>query len=213
MFGRSRYRRLLKQVEAGVAGARERFYVRTSLSKAIVTAAAGTWLGIAPWKLPFRFEWASFPLTMNWLLALTVTMGISILIYRHRGDQQLRFLLKTAGGIVPRTRRERHLFQVFCLVAGVSEEIICRWFTMSYFMATFELGLWNSVALSSVLFGLAHSYQGIWGVLLTGILGTGFATIWLGSGTLLTAIVLHTLVDLRISFVLGPERIRRLETS
>src|ERR1039458_2278927 len=82
---------------------------------------------------------------------------------------------------------------------------------MSYFMATFDLGLWESVASSSVLFGLAHFYQGILGVVLTGILGAGFATIWLGSGTLLTAIVLHTLVDLRISFVLGPERIRRLE--
>ena len=210
-FGRNRYRSLLQQVKAGVAGARERFYVRSSLSKAIVTAAAGIWLAMTPWKLPFRFVWASFPSTLNWLLGLTVMMGISTLIFRRRGDRQLRFLLRTAGGIVPRTRRERHLFQAFCLASGVSEEIICRWFMMSYFMATLDLGLWNSVAVSSALFGLVHLYQGLWNVLLTGILGACFASIWLGSGTLLTAIMLHTLVDLRVSFVLGPERIRRLE--
>ncbi len=211
ILGRTRYRRLLRQIEAGIEGVRERFYVRSSFSKAIVTAAAGIWLAKAPWKLPFRFAWASFPAMINWLLLLTAAMGVSTLIFRHRGDGQLRFLLKTAGGIVPRTRRERYLFPIFCLVAGLSEEIICRWFMMSYLMATVNLGLWNSVAISSVLFGLAHFYQGIWGVLLTGILGAGFASIWLSTGTLLTAIVLHTLVDLRISFVLGPERIRRLE--
>ena len=113
VFGRIRYRRLLRKVEAGVDGARERFYVRSSFSKAIVTAAAGIWLTKAPWNLPFSFTWASSSSTMNWLLALTVMVGISILIFRRRGDRQLRFLLKSAGGIVPRTRRERHLFQAF----------------------------------------------------------------------------------------------------
>jgi len=211
LFGRARYRRLLKQIEADVASARERFYVRSSLPKAIVTAASGIWLAKTPWKLPFRFVWASYASTITWLLALTAMMGISILIFRRRGDRQLRYLLKMAGGIVPRTRRERHWFQLFCLFAGVSEEVICRWFMMSYLMATLNISLWESVAISSALFGLAHLYQGVWNVLLTGILGAGFASIWLSTGTLLTAIVLHTLVDLRINFVLDPERIRRLE--
>ena len=209
--GATRYRRLLERIGGGEVGAREQFYVRSSVSKCLLTAAAGIWLGLAPWTLPFNFASASTSSTVHWLLAVTLLIGISVVIFRRTGDRQLRFLLKTAGGIIPRTRRERHLFQGVCVVAGVTEEVICRWFMMSYLMGTLNLDLWGSVALSSVLFGLAHIYQGIGGVLLTGAMGAGFACIWLSTGTLLTAIVLHSLVDLRISLILTPGRLRGLE--
>ena len=142
-----------------------------------------------------------------------LAIGVSVLVYRRWGNRQLKFLLKMAGGIVPRTPRERRLFPVVCVTAGVTEEVIYRWFMLSYLMVLLDLGVWQSVALSSALFGLAHFYQGIRGVLLTGILGAAFASIWFSTGTLLAPIILHTLVDLRISLILTSERIHRLESS
>ena len=54
-----------------------------------------------------------------------------------------------------------------------------------------------AVLASSVLFGLAHLYQGWLGMLLTALLGLGMAWLFLPTGSLLLPIVLHVLIDLR----------------
>jgi membrane protease YdiL (CAAX protease family) len=61
------------------------------------------------------------------------------------------------------------------------------------------------VVVAGVAFGLAHAYQGVGGVLSTGVLGAVLAALYLGTGSLLLPVVLHAVIDLR--FLLVPARV------
>jgi len=51
---------------------------------------------------------------------------------------------------------------------------------------------------TAAAFGFAHLYQGTRGVLLTGLVGAYLAWLTLSTGSLLPAIVIHALIDLRV---------------
>jgi membrane protease YdiL (CAAX protease family) len=57
--------------------------------------------------------------------------------------------------------------------------------------------LWGAAALSVVLFGLAHAYQGAKGIVTTGIVGSLLTLVVLIFGSLWPAIVLHALLDIQ----------------
>jgi membrane protease YdiL (CAAX protease family) len=108
--------------------------------------------------------------------------------------------------LLPRTRAERRLFTVVGLTAGLCEEWLYRGFLLAVVAAL--LGGAPTpvlVAVAGVAFGLAHAYQGVAGVLTTGVLGAVLAALYLGTGSLLLPVVLHALVDLR--FLLVPARL------
>jgi len=99
---------------------------------------------------------------------------------------------------LPRTGRERALFALVCVTAGVCEEIIFRGWIIRYLAALpFGLTLWGSLGLSSALFGLVHLYQGWRGVALTAVLGGMLGLLFLVTGNLVVPIILHVLIDLR----------------
>jgi membrane protease YdiL (CAAX protease family) len=101
--------------------------------------------------------------------------------------------------LLPRTSTERWAFAGLALTAGVCEEILFRGFGLAYIR-----WLWPGathdwlIALTSVPFGFAHIYQGARGVVLTGVVGALFASLVLSSGSLLPAMLLHALLDLRV---------------
>ena len=99
---------------------------------------------------------------------------------------------------LPRTGRERALFALVCVTAGVCEEIIFRGWIIRYLAALpFGLTLWGSLGMSTALFGLVHLYQGWRGVALTAVLGGLLGFLFLVTGNLTVPIVLHVLIDLR----------------
>jgi membrane protease YdiL (CAAX protease family) len=51
------------------------------------------------------------------------------------------------------------------------------------------------VLVSSVAFGLAHSYQGLGGIMRTGLVGLAFGALFVFSGSIWLPIVGHILVD------------------
>src|SRR5438105_1667064 len=61
-----------------------------------------------------------------------------------------------------------------------------------------RLGPVTAVAASAAAFGLAHLYQGPWGVFGTSVLGGCLAVLYLGSGSLLLPACYHALLDLRV---------------
>ena len=56
--------------------------------------------------------------------------------------------------------------------------------------------LWAAVIVSSLAFGLAHSYQGVQGMMKTGFAGVVLALLYVGSGSIWLPILAHMLLDL-----------------
>jgi membrane protease YdiL (CAAX protease family) len=107
--------------------------------------------------------------------------------------------------LLPRTRAERRLFTLVGVTAGICEE----WLYRGFFLAVVSAVVGGAptavlVAAAGVAFGLAHAYQGVAGVVTTGVLGAVLAALYLGTGSLLLPVVLHALIDLR--FLLVPAR-------
>jgi membrane protease YdiL (CAAX protease family) len=71
-------------------------------------------------------------------------------------------------------------------------------------LADFGLQGWALVAASAVIFGLAHVYQGIGGVLVTTLMGALLGVVYLATGSLLAAMAVHALMDLRLLLVPAP---------
>lgn len=111
----------------------------------------------------------------------------------------VRRQLQGAIALLPRTHRERRIFVATAITAGVTEEILYRGFGIA-FLRWWQPGIsaLAIVAITAVCFGLAHLYQGRRGVVLTGAVGALLAWLTLSSGSLIPAIVLHTVLDLRL---------------
>lgn len=106
--------------------------------------------------------------------------------------------LNTVGfsDIMPVTSKEKHIWNYVSLTAGITEEIIYRGFlifSLSYLFPDFSI--WLVLIFSSLLFGLAHTYQGFAGVIRTTIVGILFAGLYIGLGSILPIIILHFLID------------------
>ncbi len=117
------------------------------------------------------------------------------------GRAQVTDALQRVAEVVPRTRAERRAWVVAAMSTGVTDEVTYRAFVMSFLAGV--VGTQNVLVIgvvSSVLFGLAHLYQGWRGVVFTTMLGGALAIVAVASG-LLAAIVLHMIIDLRLLVV------------
>ena len=115
--------------------------------------------------------------------------------------------------LLPRTTAERRLFTLVGVTAGVCEEWLYRGFLLAV-VAAVGGGLPTPalVAIGALAFGLAHAYQGVAGIVTTGVLGGVMAGLYLGTGSLLLPVVLHALIDLRFLLVPAsalPDVVRR----
>jgi membrane protease YdiL (CAAX protease family) len=136
-----------------------------------------------------------------WSAALTLA-GLAIMIaFRQlsiltgaRESSMLRQLL-------PQGRAERRLFALLSLAAGIAEELAYRGYAISVLVPL--LGVPGAVALTSVVFGVLHGYQGLLGTVRTTVLGGLLAWGFLASGSLVPAMLAHTLIDLIAGLVLG----------
>jgi uncharacterized protein len=101
------------------------------------------------------------------------------------------------GLLMPSTSKEKVLYGLVAISAGVTEEILYRGFLTYVLLTSFPaLGIWLSIFVAAFLFGLGHLYQGISGVLRTFILGLILSMVYLATGTLLLCIIIHMLIDL-----------------
>ena len=108
-------------------------------------------------------------------------------------SEKLRAQLGGVAAISPRTAFELPAFLGVSLTAGFCEELLFRGFLIWVLQPL--VGLWLAAALSALLFGAAHAYQGLAGVIRTGLFGLVFTAIVLLTGSLWPAIVLHAVVD------------------
>jgi len=110
---------------------------------------------------------------------------------------------KKLAFILPMTQEERAWFALVSITAGICEEILYRGFLIRYLSnGPWHAGVWIAFAVASVSFGLAHGYQGLAGIIGTGVLGAVMGVIFFATGSLWLPIALHAIIDLRVIFLL-----------
>lgn len=195
------WRRLMREIEAGRTPNRLALYAQTGIVEWIalgVLLAFWALLG-RPWAWLGIHAQTGFGFTVALLVALALMAGFVFSAARmgRLGAAERREVRESLGDLrhfLPQTDRELKGFFALSVTAGVVEELLYRGFVL--WALSQWMPLWSAVLVSSVAFGLAHSYQGVGGMLRTGLVGLAFALLFIGSGSIWLPIVFHALFDI-----------------
>jgi uncharacterized protein len=160
--------------------------------------------GVAVWLIEAR-AWGALRLisphgwrlwgAIGLVLALAMTQGRTVLrIARSKRPKRIKLGNPHVEKLSPHTRSELGWWMALSLTAGGCEEFLFRGYLIWAFQPTF--GLWGAATFSVVVFAVAHAYQGVNGILGTGIVGSLLTLVVLISGSLLPAMALHALIDI-----------------
>lgn len=139
-----------------------------------------------------------------WVWVATAVLTILLLWQPYLAGKTLenaqsimRLLEKEDGvnDVMPRTPEDYRLFKIVSLTAGITEEVMFRGFLIWFF--AHWMPIWVAAGLSVIAFALAHLYQKSVTALaqVTGI-AVMLTLVYLLSGSLLPAILLHIIIDL-----------------
>ena len=108
--------------------------------------------------------------------------------------------------LLPRTKREKCLWFWVSFTAGTTEEILYRGFLV-FLLQTIFVGISPLLIIltASLAFGIAHFYQGVKGIIKTGIVGAVLMSLFLVTDSLLLPMILHFIVDFSTIAILSPE--------
>jgi CAAX protease family protein len=146
----------------------------------------------------------------NWTVVLVVAsvagLGL-VLLLEQRGwwpkESEMVQLL------MPQNGRERMWAMLgLAPTAGLCEEFLYRGFLLAEATAWFHSAVWG-VVVSSMAFGLAHSYQGLNGMVRAGLLGALLAWPVVQLGSLYPSMASHFLIDAVALLWLGPKFVRQ----
>ena len=136
------------------------------------------------------------------LYACVLVLGAGLLM-RRRARKGRRITGQALfAALVPATSVERGWGGAAAVGAGLSEELVYRGLFTAAGVAL-DLSPVTSVLVVSAVFGLAHLYQGVWGVLGTAVVGVVMSWLYLTGRSLLPPMLVHAVIDLR-ALVLVP---------
>jgi membrane protease YdiL (CAAX protease family) len=124
---------------------------------------------------------------------------------RNRGIMQA-----IAERILPQSTVELLPFLALAVTAGVCEEFLYRGFAMAVLARLGSPG-WLAILISSILFGLAHLYQGRGGFVSTMVIGGALGSGRIAYDSLVPVIFWHTAVDV-VAGVAAPRYLIEKET-
>lgn len=110
--------------------------------------------------------------------------------------------------LLPRTNNEVKTWKAVSFTAGVTEEFIFRGVLLYTIVLYVDVSDTTLAIIGGGLFGFAHAYQGYRGVLVTGLFGWLFSSLYLAMGLLWPLMIAHTLLDL----IAGPIYVTDLKT-
>ena len=116
-------------------------------------------------------------------------------------------LQAVAERILPQTAVELPPYLALAITAGLCEEFLYRGFAVAA-LAHAGLSAWLVILISSILFGLAHSYQGRGGIVMTFIVGLVLGASRLAYNSLVPAVFWHSAID-TVAGVAGRRYLRR----
>jgi membrane protease YdiL (CAAX protease family) len=136
-----------------------------------------------------------------WSVGLAAGGLLTVLLFRQASVWLDAEESPVLSQLLPRTLEERRVFSVLSVAAGLGEEIAYRGYALS--MLAPMLGVPGAAVATSVVFGILHGYQGLLGIVRTGVMGGMLAWGFLASGSLWPPIVAHALIDLAAGLWLG----------
>src|SRR5207244_124912 len=123
-----------------------------------------------------------------------------------------RRLKRAPPHALPRVRRS--VYRAAMISQWVlSATTLGLWWTRGRSWRDLGLGARPTAGIASVVFGLGHAYQGWRGMLLTGVVGAFLAALYLVSGSLITPMIVHALMDMRSGHLAFAALSRAGETS
>jgi uncharacterized protein len=126
-----------------------------------------------------------------WIISFIVLACIGILAQLlHLGAPQ-----KTLVALAPRTAQEMLLWIALSCTAGFVEEFAFRGYLLRQFAAPAH-ALWIGVAGSSLIFGIAHEYEGAAGMIAIGVYGALFCGLAILRRTLRPGMIAHAWHDI-----------------
>ena len=137
---------------------------------------------------------AGYALTV--ILCVLLVLQMQSVVMTPEGRASMRKQLDWLSFLTPSNGAERRAFNAVSVTAGVCEEVIYRGYLTAYFAALLGMPLWGAAILSSIVFGIAHMYQGPAGILRTGLVGVGLAGLYLLTDSLWAPMLVHAVMDL-----------------
>jgi len=152
----------------------------------------------------FRRPWSAVglqPVVNGGLIGVVAGLLIVVLFaalqQRGAGEEahaRVRQRVRHIERMLPHDARELRWFSGVAITAGVCEELLYRGYLIWYLQHWIPLTF--AVALAAIIFGVGHFYQGPRGMILTACVGAFLAGVYLVSGSLYAAMVIHALMDL-----------------
>jgi membrane protease YdiL (CAAX protease family) len=200
IYGTLSYRRYIARVKAGEPADRARIYLETLAIEWIALAVLG-----AAWYLLGRPAAALglVPPGGNsfWIGVAVLVVLTGFLIYSWRSafamtQEQKDKQVNTLGDLVhvlPQSHREYRHFVAISITAGIVEEILYRGFVFWYLAQV--MPIWAVIAVSSIVFGIGHTYQGAGGVVRVTGIGIAFGIFYVLTGSIWLPILAHAIFD------------------
>lgn len=201
IYGYFTHTRLLQRTRSGELTDRVRLYKETMAVEWLALAAlAAAWLMLDRSAADLGFV-TSAP-TQIWIGSAVLCVVTVFLVYAwysasRMSAEQKADQLKTVGDMIyllPHSGRDYRYFVAMSITAGVVEEVLYRAFTFWY-LAHF-MPIWAVVGISSVAFGLGHSYQGVGGMVKVALVGVCFGLLYVFTGSIWLPILAHAVFDI-----------------
>jgi len=183
---------------------RKRLYLGNSLMLAVSGSSV-----LVIWLLKQRsFGLLGFNQSIQFSVPLIIVLNVFITAYiidifftlqgtkKQSIEKEQEWFDKSS--FLPQHKRELPAYIILCLCAGIFEEIIYRGFMVTYFLPLNEKSSIPFLALfaPSILFSLAHYYQGWSSVVKIFIFSTLLSWIFISSKSIYLNMGIHFLIDL-----------------
>jgi membrane protease YdiL (CAAX protease family) len=130
-----------------------------------------------------------------WLVPVALVIGVGVLLLVQLAAPGLHTVARNPLEDLLATRRDALLFAVLVVVAGGLREEVQRAFLVHRFDTSLGGGP-AGIVVSSIAFGLGHLAQGADAVIVTGLLGALWGTVYFRRGSAIAPFVSHSGFDL-----------------
>lgn len=196
-------RRRAKGLKRRTTSPVRQWFVTMAILWSLAAIAVWAWLASGRTLTEFGFRWGGqegWKIGLAWGLALAFAGQQVYQLIAIRRDEETRRQVSDivfASGdydmIMPRRRRDVWGYQLLAVTAGITEEIVFRAFLIGLFALV--IPVWPAAVVALAMFILGHAYQGMQGMIRILPVSVVLTVVFVLSGSLWPAILLHVAVD------------------